>query len=530
MYLSYLSIFFMMAISFMGCSSKISEMKEHKNISVTQCPTGKVPLLRYLNKTDKKLGKNSAFYSLNLPSDAFAARLFLIDNAKTSLNVQYYIYDEDTIGKVFLDHLFKAAQRGVKIRILLDDFKTTGKDKQLIKVALHPNVELRIFNPNKVRKLFRYITLAFNSSTLGKRMHNKSLIADGTAAIIGGRNIGDVYFSTQDGTLFLDYDILCIGNVVPKISKSFDTFWNSKEAVDASKVVDVIDIKNKNYKNKFITVLNQATKQFSKSCLGKGVINSDFMRKVKEHKLILTVVKNANFYYDSPNKVNTNKNDDSTHISTQLAKHLKKVKSTLLIISPYFVPNEKVITQLKYLRQQDVNITIVTNSLASTDVSLVYAGYKKFIKALLDIGVNLYELKPNSFKKLLQHKEIKKLPKISLHTKMILMDKGRLAVGSANMDPRSDKLNTELFLVIHSHKLTKQQENIVTKVLNLKNCYKLSWGKYPKEPEDDIITYGLRWHTLENGKEKIYYHVPKVGLFKALGVDLVSLLPIDGLL
>ncbi|RUM70795.1 MAG: hypothetical protein DSZ08_04115, partial [Sulfurovum sp.] len=164
-----------------------------------------------------------------------------------------------------------------------------------------------------------------------------------------------------------------------------------------------------------------------------------------------------------------------------------------------------------------------------TDVPLVYAGYKKSIKTLLGMGIDLYELKSDSFRKLLRGKRLKKIPEISLHTKMMLLDNKRLAIGSANMDPRSDKLNTELVVIIHSSKLTKAQHNILDKALNSTNFYKLSWEKHPTAIKD-ITTYGVVWHTLEKGKEKSYYDAPKAGFFKKLGVDIVSLLPIDGLL
>ena len=524
------SLSFIVLILFLSaCTPKIAELSATKQVSLTKLPKSKSALLHYLNKTDKKLGKKSAFYSLDLPTNALAARFFLIDNATTSLDVQYYIYENDSIGEVFSAHLLLAAQRGVRVRILLDDLSTAGKDDKLQKLALHPNVELRLFNPNKLRKSFRNIAMLMNLDSLGKRMHNKSLIADGSVAIIGGRNIGDVYFAATTKTLFLDYDILCIGSVVPQISKAFDIFWNSEQAVPSSEVLGSKYTDFQHIKKEFIQTLKQQRKTFDSSRLGKAVINSNFSRRVKNHKLILTVAKKTHFFYDMPSKVNRDENNVTGHISQQISKDLKKAHSNVMIISPYFIPSDEMLTHIKTLRKSGVEVSIITNSLASTDVFPVYAGYKDYIKPLLKMGVKLYELKPDSFQSLIKSKKVKKVPNLSLHTKMILVDNKKLAVGSANIDPRSDKLNTELFMVIISKKLTGKQQKYINKVINLENLYELNLTKHPKNKNSTTKT-DIMWKTIEDGKIKYYYSEPKVGFFKKLGTDMVSILPIKGYL
>jgi len=521
-------IFIIVSITFFlsACSPKTPEVSAYKQESVTKLPKHKAPLLAHLKKTDKKLANNSAFYSLSSPTDAFAARLFLIDNATTSLDVQYYIYKKDEIGKVFTAHLLMAAQRGVQVRILMDDLSTTGKDEQWQKLASHPNIELRLFNPNKFRTFFRNMALLFNVNTLGKRMHNKSLIADGSAAIIGGRNIGDDYFASSAKTLFLDYDILAIGNVVPDIYKAFDIYWNSEESEPSEDILGSKKLSYHLYKKELQTLI----KMYEESPSGKAVVNSDFNRKIAKNNLKLTVAKRTDFYYDHPSKVNTDERDTTTHMSTQFNAELIQVKKELIIISPYFIPSDKLMDELKSERERDVNVIIITNSLASTDVFPVYSGYKDDIKPLVEMGVKLYELKPDSFKKSISRTEWANPNSISLHTKMIIFDDDRLGVGSANIDPRSSKLNTELLMIINSEKLTKEKRKDLDRVINLKNFYQLSWGKYPKEFDDDITHYGPIWHTLEDGKEKIYYAPPHVGFWKRLGTDVISLFPIRGYL
>ncbi len=524
-------MYMIMALSatllFSACSQIYSQPSIPKEVTVTKLPKGKAPLLDHLGKTDKKLANRSAFYPLSPPTDAFAARLFLIDNATTSLNVQYYIYEDDRIGKVFAAHLFMAAQRGVKVRILIDDLSTSGKDEEWERLAIHPNIELRLFNPNRLRTSFRNIALLFDVNRLGRRMHNKSLIADGSAAIIGGRNIGDVYFSSSKETLFLDYDVLVTGKVVPDISEQFDIYWNSKEAIPSK---DIFGYKDPELSVVVKDDLIDEIKGFRNSAIGEAITNSDFNKKIAQNNLQLTVADRTDFYYDHPSKVNTDANDDSTHISSQISKDLRNIQEDLLVISPYFIPSDKMMERLKVLRKRGISVTIITNSLASTDVFLVYGGYKNYIKALVEMGIDLYEIKPHSFKKFFKTKEWAQHQNLSLHTKMMILDSKRLGIGSANMDPRSDKLNTEIFMVVTSSKLAKEQKEIINQLLNLENLYKLSWGKYPAEFEDDLTHYGPIWQTMEEGKEIMYYTPPQAGFFKRLGVDISSLLPIKGYL
>jgi putative cardiolipin synthase len=510
-----------------ACSPKTPHTPVHKQVSMTKLPKGKAPLLNYLEKTDKKLADKSAFYPLSDPTDAFAARLFLVDNATTSLDVQYYIYEDDRIGKVFTAHLFMAAQRGVKVRILVDDMITSGKDEEWEKLALHPNIKLRLFNPNRLRTSFRNIALLLDVNRLGRRMHNKALISDGAAAIIGGRNIGNVYFASSKETIFIDYDVLVIGKVIPDIYEEFDIYWNSKEAVPSKEVFAYNDPKSRlSVKKDLENELNA----FRNSPIGKAIINSDFNKKIANNDLQLIVAKRTDFYYDLPNKVNTNENDNSTHISSQISEDLKHVKNDLVIISPYFIPSDKMMVRLKTLRKKGIEVTIITNSLASTDVFLVYGGYKGSIKALVEMGVNLYEVKPHSFKKFLRTKKWANHQALSLHTKMMIIDSNRMGIGSANMDPRSDKLNTEIFMVVSCKKLAKAQRDRLAEVISIKNLYKLSWGEYPNDFDEDVTRYGPIWHTIEEGKEKTYYAPPHTGFWKKLGTDISSLLPIKGYL
>ena len=511
-----------------ACSQKnLNEIQYDKPISYTKTPkTKNISLLKPL-KTDKGLSGKSAFYSLGYPSDALAARLYLIDHATTSLDVQYYIYKDDSIGNLISVHLVKAAERGVKVRILLDDINTVGKDAKLSDLAVHPNIELRLFNPNMLRDSLHNLALLFNINTLGKRMHNKSLIADGSAAIIGGRNIGDDYYIVDAETLFLDYDALIIGKVVPEISRSFDIYWNSEEAKPADEVLK--QPHNAASYEEVKAYLLSELKLFEKSALHKTIINSKFNQKRLHNKLIMTVAESAEFYYDPPNKVSRDENKNKHNISQQIKSDIKNIKKQAIVISPYFIPSDALMQEFKILRARDVEVIVVTNSLSSTDVFPVYGGYKDYIEPLLKMGVKIYELKGDSLKKLAKKKKKQNPPKVSLHTKMIILDDDELDIGSANLDPRSNKLNTELVMLIQSKKLVKEQLAEVDEILSLKYFYQLSWGKHPFDG-DDTITDGPIWETLENGEMKTYYTPPQTSWLKMFGADMISLLPVKGYL
>ena len=261
------------------------------------------------------------------------------------------------------------------------------------------------------------------------------------------------------------------------------------------------------------------------------MVRSDFSKNIFQGKVELTVAKRTDFYYDYPEKVSSDENDNRTHISAQISGDLKNVSSDLIIISPYFIPSQEMMKRLRALREKGIEVTIVTNSLASTDVFAVYSGYRWYIEDLVQMGANLYELKPKSFNKLIKSKKWIKSHRTSLHTKMMIIDQDHLVVGSANIDPRSDKLNTELLLVISSEKLVKEKRTALKKILRKKNFYRLSWGKHPPSPEDDgIASFGPVWHSIKNGKEKVYYSPPHSGYFRTLGTDILSLLPIEGYL
>jgi len=469
----------------------------------------------------------SAFLSLSNPADAFAARLYFIDHAVRSLDLQYYIFKDDRSGNYLLYRLLEAANRGVKVRILVDDLTTSGADRDWAMLTCHSNIDIKIFNPNRWRRLFRSTALLLDIETLGKRMHNKALIADGRAAIIGGRNIGDEYFIRNGPVMFIDYDILAIGSIVPKISEAFAIYWESDQARMAEEILTG-SFSQKDL-NESTERFLERIRHFENSHAYSQIENSSFYRHLRDGILKLTVADRAWFYYDLPQKVSQSEENTTTHLSHRIRDDIESATKEIIIVSPYFIPSGPMLENLKNERDRGVDITVVTNSLASTDVAIVYSGYKKYIRPLLQMGIKLYEVKPVPLKESKLSREERRQQRMSLHTKMIVIDDNRLVVGSANIDPRSVKLNTEYLLEIENETIAQEVRSALSKVIDERYLYRLIWAEYPAWAANGDDGYeGPVWVTFENGKERRYYRPPETGFFKRLGIGLFGLLPIEG--
>ncbi len=511
-----------------GCSATVTRAPDvNTTVSRTRLPKQEAPLLKNL-KTDTPANGRSAFCPLADPRDAFAARLYLVDHATVSLDVQYYIYEDDQTGNYFADRLYAAAERGVHVRILIDDLVTTGRDREWKMLAAHPNIELRVFNPNGYRRFFRYMALLLDVGRLGKRMHNKSLIADGAAAIVGGRNIGDVYYAANDDTFFVDYDILATGAVVPEIYTMFDDYWNSEWAVPSSEVLEArYDAAELAAAEK---TMHRLAAAFETSEIFRAVRRSKFARELETGSLVLTVA-DAQFYYDDPAKVRSDESDTRTHITSRLDRDVGHVDEELIIISPYFIPSAQMLEAVRELREKNVRVIVITNSLASTDVFAVYSGYIKTLRPLLAAGVRLYEIRPNSFDRFRASEKWLRSHRTSLHTKMMIFDGERLGIGSANLDPRSFKLNTETFMVIRSRKLAESERDLLVRELTGEDLYRVEWRPYPYDPLYGYERSGPVWIVSgPDGNETVHYRPPEAGFWRTFGMNVLTYFPIDGYL
>ena len=389
----------------------------------------------------------SAFHPLGNGLDAFVARLAFAEAAERSIDVQYYLFHDDLSGRALTAYLLSAADRGVRVRVLLDDMDMNGRDAGLASIALHPNMEIRLFNPFPSRSL-RHLNFITHFGTVTRRMHNKAFIVDNQVAIVGGRNIGDEYFDAATDTNFGDMDVLAAGPIVTEVSDSFDRYWNSElaypvEALGASGDPEL---------------LREARESLARETV--AVAKSNYGRRLRESNLASDLARQEVLFYhgaaqllaDLPEKVTTDPGDRSTHLGPELADILSSAQRQLIAISPYFVPGKQGSQLLEDLARRGVQVTVVTNSLASNDVPAVHAGYVRYRRRLLEAGIELYETRPSPRADDDGERRFG-ASQASLHAKTFAIDGEQVLVGSMNFDPRSDQLNTEMGILIDSPEL-----------------------------------------------------------------------------
>lgn len=447
--------------------------------------------------------------------DAFAARVMMADAAERSLDVQYYIWRNDTTGTLLFDALRAAASRGVRVRLLLDDNNSGGMDTQLALLDAHPNLEIRLFNPYAMRQL-RLFGLAGDFARLNRRMHNKSFTADGHATIVGGRNVGDEYFDATGEVLFADLDILAVGAVVGDVARDFDRYWNSSSAYPLASLVRMPSTSG-------AQALALAAQRAAQSHAGQTYLDairaSTFAMELKNRSLPFEWAP-VRLVSDDPGKVLGNWAPE-TGLAQQLPAMFGAPREQADLVSPYFVPGPLWTARFEVLARSGVKVRILTNSLEATDVTAVHAGYAKWRKSLLGAGVTLLELKrtwPRT-----ETRKNKGGPGgssgSSLHAKTFAVDRQRLFVGSFNFDYRSADLNTEMGFVIDSPALAERMSAVLgTQVPALAYEVKLAPGGelYWLEPGPA----GAARHDVEPGST----------WWQRMAVWFMSLLPIDWLL
>ncbi|VAW69531.1 Cardiolipin synthetase [hydrothermal vent metagenome] len=465
----------------------------------------------------------SGFYLLESNLDAFLARYELIESAEQTLDLQYYYFHGDTSGKLIARALIKAANRNVRVRLLLDDIETLGADESVRILNAHPGIELRLFNPFYFRGLLRYIEFITDLSRVGRRMHNKALIVDNSEAIIGGRNIGDNYFSANPEFFFLDIDLLSTGPVVNDISMGFDEYWNSRWAVPVENLYARPDKKYALKKiKKYLQRYVQDVKQVD---FEQALALSDF-KKNRGLAELPYIWASAQLFYDAPSKIDKKNQPDHRQLKTNLREILNSAEHSLTIISPYFVPGVQGLKWFVQMRSKGIEINVFTNSLAATDVVAVHTGYARYRQQLLAAGVNLYELKPSAYVR--DRNKLKVLrpgSRSSLHAKTVVIDSCRVFIGSPNLDPRSSNLNTEMGLLVNNKALANQVLQLFSGITMMHNSYHLRLEGSASARAEKIV-----WHTEEAGKNVRYLVDPQAGFWRKLSVFIYRLLPVEELL
>ncbi|WP_092121601.1 phospholipase D family protein [Desulfonatronum thiosulfatophilum] len=453
----------------------------------------------------------SGVFALQTAKDAFAARIVLASVAERTLDVQYYIWRNDLTGNLLFEALHHAAERGVRVRLLLDDLPTAGLDETLAALNAHPNLEVRLFNPFVFRN-FRALDFILDFSRAHRRMHNKSFTADNMVTIVGGRNIGDEYFGATNDNLFADLDVLTVGYVVREVSANFDRYWDSRAAYPLEAIVAQADA----------AVVGMPELDPDKSAKVEyfldAVRDSRFMSDLAAGNLALEWT-NVRMVSDDPDKV-LQKSAPEDLIIPQLRDVVGVPTREVDLISPYFVPTKTGVAAFAAMAEKGVQIKVLTNALEATDVFPAHAGYAKRRKDLLDSGIVLYEFKLSST---MQPYSGKAGPfgssGASLHAKTFSVDASRVFVGSFNFDPRSAKLNTELGFVIDSTSLAEKISNAFETTIPA-NAYEVRLN-------DEGHLY---WLELQEGKLIRHDVEPGTTTLQRSVIWILSRLPIEWLL
>ena len=463
----------------------------------------------------------SGFYLLTTGLDAYAARVILADSAERSIDAQYYLWHGDLVGNLLIDALLQAADRGVRVRLLLDDMALdSDKDAGVAAINTHPNIEVRVFNPFE-RKSGRWMQFLTRFDDVSRRMHNKSFTADNQATIVGGRNIGNEYFEADPNLDFADLDVLAVGPVVQQVSESFDLYWNSATSYPVSTLIP-----HKVSEQELAEMgreLDELVESQRDSAYRQALINSDLVERLKNETFEFEWGEAA-VLVDDPAKVTADREQTDLHLVTQLRSYSDQISSELVIFSPYFVPGREGVERLRALRQRGVRVRILTNSLAASDVAIVHAGYAKYRRYLLRDGVELYEIdKTLTREQRRADSGYAGSSSASLHAKSFVLDRERLFIGSLNLDPRSVVENTEIGVMIESPDIATAMSDWFD--ANIEEiAFRLSLEEDARGEE--IIVWNRQ---TESGSER-YTTEPNTSFWRRFGVGFMSLLPIEHLL
>jgi putative cardiolipin synthase len=449
----------------------------------------------------------SGFAILRFGHTAFTMRIAAAEMAEKTLDLQVYIWESDETGRILAERLLRAADRGVRVRLLVDDMGLAASDNQIASMDAHPNIEIRIFNPFAHRNS-SMLDFATDLDRVNHRMHNKTIVMDNSFAIIGGRNIGDHYFGVNSNTNFRDLDIMAVGPVVRDISGVFDHFWQGDWAVPIEVLVD--------------RTYTEADLQEGRARIRENLAAGNYPYSIDDDVESLraefagaeeaAIWAPGAIVWDDPAAIH--QKESTGKLVAALRKKFDTVEHSYTIESAYFVVGERGLANAKKMIDRGVTIRILTNSLASNDVLAAHAGHASYRKELIESGAEVYELRPDGG---LIRKTWQGESKAGLHTKAMVFDENSLFIGSFNLDPRSSNINTEAGLYVESPELSAQLLAYMEEGVLPENSYRL-------ELDDDG---DLVWITQEDGAEVRYYKDPKSTFGQRLMSRFLGILPIE---
>ena len=500
-------------IALLGACGSLPPMRERAMATSTQADPSTA--LAKIAVASTPPGEHSGFRLMPLGVYSLDARIQLAQRAQRSLVVQYYQLENDAVGRLLLRSLREAALRGVKVRVLVDDLYTVKSQQLLLALSETQNVDVRLYNPfccGRNGFISRFAASPHEIGRLNHRMHNKLFIADGTMAVVGGRNIADEYFVLSEAQNFIDMDALVIGKVVPQFETIFDGYWNSEQVRPIEEIVTP-EGGRKLTGADFDSWVGMSAPALKielppSDILGYGPIGEEL-----DGGQLGLLWGEALAIADPASKPTYMTEDEAvaTSVTMKVWGLLLDAKTDVELTSPYLVPGEKGMAAFEDLAKRNVKLTLLTNSLAANDEPLVHTGYARYRERLLKTGADVYELSPErttaskrfgSFGKSLGR----------LHAKTAAIDKRRVFIGSMNLDPRSASQNTEMGVVVDSPQLAREMLRIIN-ISKLQNSYRLRLTK----PAGT-----LEWLTTDGEKEMILTSEPESGFFKRLYNSLIA--------
>jgi len=429
-------------------------------------------------------GGSSGFYPLLEGMDALGVRLRLAEKAEKSLDLQYFLMKDDTAGAVMAKALLKAADRGVRVRFLLDDVFTTAPDRVLMLLNQHPRIHIRMFNPVS-RSGSSSLNFLGDFKRANRRMHNKSFTADNSISVVGGRNIADEYFQLKDDSLFIDLDIVAAGPVVPEISDSFDEFWNHSHAVPLEQFVQ--NKTNEQLEDFRIEVGEELNNIYD--TVFRKAMQSQLLQDLFSGRQQL-IPAEARVLSDSPEKLTSSISTEQMRLAAELRQAIHMADEEIVFITPYYVPGNSGVEFARGLVNHGARVVVLTNSLASNNHVAVHSGYTRYRRDVIDAGVELYEVRANAGP--IKQGETEASKNLTLHTKIILLDGRQIFIGSLNIDPRSIEINSEMGLLIDSEDMVGEMAEAIDKAI-AEIAYRV-----------DINAKGkLEWRTTIDDKEVV---------------------------
>ena len=487
--ISRLSVLAIVSVLLTACVSAPLNYPKQESLALTDVSTTR----QAINALEWVGGREdvNGFYPLTEGFDAFGARLKLMDNAQKSLDVQYFLMKPDNAGLVFAAQMLRAADRGVRVRFLLDDIFTTVDVDSLAILDTHPNIEVRLFNPI-ARQGIPLLNYLGHFSLTNRRMHNKSFVTDNRMAVVGGRNIAVEYYQLEASGEFVDFDMFAVGPVVKEVSSQFDLYWNHELAVPLSAFY------NEDDKEKIMAtrvLLDQEMAKAGQSIYAEA-IQTPVLKKFQAGEASPFIAP-ARLVTDNPDKLLQEISDDHKIVASEIRQALLDAESEIILITPYFIPRKGGLELLRKIQDKGVRVTVLTNSLATNNHTPVHSAYASYRRRLLDAGVELWEARVDAAKIILPDGE-SQLDKLTLHTKGILIDRKRVFVGSLNLDPRSIDINTEMGLLVDSAEMVAGMTDSVREHIPL--------VAYQVKMDEDRK---LSWHAIIDGREVIESKEPQ---------------------